>query len=258
LCHWCEQNKKPKLETANGTFSKKKNVVESEDEIDANMDVSALQRAGRDTGCSPIRAVGNGRLETRPVANAMDPQTSAERSHFTLSQGEDSEEEKPLIKTARQSPPTIAKPEPESSDDDVPLASLNGTSKPPSEADSDLSEEDKPLAKMTKRSARAKASVKSEKTASSDLSAEEEDEAEESSDEDVPLAKKTKKAANGKKAPAAKKKAAEPKKARGKAKKEESDSEDDKPLKARAKGKAAAKAEVKDEKPKGRKKKTEA
>lgn len=35
----CEQNKKPKLENTNGTFSKKKNVVESDDE-DEDMNVS--------------------------------------------------------------------------------------------------------------------------------------------------------------------------------------------------------------------------
>ncbi|GHJ84710.1 hypothetical protein NliqN6_1112 [Naganishia liquefaciens] len=172
--------------------------------------------------------------------------------------GDESEEEKPLLKTAKRSFQTAAKPEPESSDEDVPLASVTGTSKPPSNAESDLSEEDKPLAKTSRRTARSNGAVKTERT-TSDLSAEEEEEAAESSDEDVPLAKNVKKAANGKKAPATKtKKPAEPKKARVRTKKEESDSEDEKPLKARVKGKAAAKVEVKDEKPKGRKKKTEA
>ncbi|KAI5454361.1 DNA topoisomerase 1 [Naganishia albida] len=199
-----ENNKKAKLETTNGTFSKKKNIVESDDE-----DEDVAMRDG------------------------------------------DSEDDKPLTKTARASTSVSAKQEPESSsEEDIPLASTNGVSKPPTVDESDLSEDEKPLAKTTRRAASRNSTVKSEKTGSSDLS---DQEAEESSDEDVPLAKKTKKAAAPKKAPA-KKKAAEPKKGRGKAKKEESDSEE-KPLK---KGKAAPKAEVKDEKPKGRKKKSEA
>lgn len=171
--------------------------------------------------------------------------------------GHDSDDEKPLSKPAKAASLAQAKPEPESSDEDVPLASMNGASKPASVDDSDLSEDDKPLAKSTRRTASTNGTVKSENTAS--RTASDEESAQESSDEDVPLAKKTKVAAAKKVAAPRKKAAAEPKKGRGKAKKEESDSDDEKPLKAmRGKGKAAVKAEVKDEKPKGRKKKTDA
>ncbi|KAJ9111343.1 hypothetical protein QFC19_001111 [Naganishia cerealis] len=169
--------------------------------------------------------------------------------------GDNSEDKKPLMKTAKPASPAQTKPDSESSDEDIPLASVNGTSKPASVEESDLSEDDKPLAKSTRRIASTNGTIKSEKTASLDTSAEED--AQESSDDDVPLAKKTK-ATAAKKVVPPKKASVQSKKGGGKVKKEESDSEDEKPLKARVKGKAAAKAEVKDEKPKGRKKKTDA
>lgn len=209
-----------------------------------------VKRLLSETSTTPPR---NRKVASDPLSFVPEvPKCTRTDTCFTYPKDGDSEDDKPLTKTARASTSVSAKQEPESSsEEDIPLASTNGVSKPPTVDESDLSEDEKPLAKTTRRAASRNSTVKSEKTGSSDLS---DQEAEESSDEDVPLAKKTKKAAVPKKAPA-KKKAAEPKKGRGKAKKEESDSEEEKPLR---KGKAAPKAEVKDEKPKGRKKKSEA